>query len=100
MLLPSKDVTPIRIRDDLQVLVANLPHDLTKEEADKINRVIMWIMTSDLTNRCREEFEKWALEALYMKPTWFDRDENGDYNNPINSEWAAWKAAWDCRSEI
>jgi hypothetical protein len=41
MLLPSKDVTPIRIREDLQILVAHLPHDLTSEEADKINRVIM-----------------------------------------------------------
>lgn len=41
MLLPSKDVTPIRIRDDLQVLVAHLPHDLTKDESDKINRVII-----------------------------------------------------------
>lgn len=40
MILPSKDITPIRIRDNLQVLVAHLPHDLTKEEANKINRVI------------------------------------------------------------
>lgn len=41
MLLPSKDVTPIRIRDNLQVLIAHLPHDLTKEEAEKIKRVVM-----------------------------------------------------------
>lgn len=41
MILPSKDITPIRIRDNLQVLFAHLPHDLTNVEADKINRVIM-----------------------------------------------------------
>ncbi len=41
MFLPSKDVTPIRIRDDLQVLIANLPHDLTKAESDKITSIIM-----------------------------------------------------------
>lgn len=41
MILPSKDITPIRIRENLQVLVAHLPHDLTKDEADKINRVII-----------------------------------------------------------
>lgn len=41
MILPSKDVTPIRIRDDLQILVAHLPYDLTTEEADKIVKIIM-----------------------------------------------------------
>lgn len=41
MILPSIDVTPIRIRDNVSVLIAHLPHDLTHEEADKINRVIM-----------------------------------------------------------
>lgn len=46
MLLPSKDVTPIRLRDDVTVLIVHLPHDLTKVEADKISRIIgshIWI---------------------------------------------------------
>ena len=50
MLLPSKDVTPIRIRDGLHVLVAHLPHNLTVEEADKINRVIMAHVNTDSKN--------------------------------------------------
>lgn len=34
-------VLPIKIRDDIIVRVAHLPHDLTKKEADKIIRIIM-----------------------------------------------------------
>lgn len=41
MILPSKDVTPIVIREDVTVLIAHLPHDLTLQEADKIDRIIM-----------------------------------------------------------
>lgn len=34
-------VTPIKIREDVMVRIAHLPHDLTKEEADKIVKIIM-----------------------------------------------------------
>lgn len=38
--LTSMDVFPIRIRENVIVQVANLPHDLTQAEAQKIARVI------------------------------------------------------------
>lgn len=33
-------IVPIRLRSDLMVGIANLPHDLTSDEADKIIRVV------------------------------------------------------------
>lgn len=36
----SDQVMPIQIREDTRVLVAGLPHDLTRAEAEKIARVI------------------------------------------------------------
>ncbi len=47
MILPSKDVTSIKIRECVNVYIAHIPHDLTKEEADKINRVIMALVNTD-----------------------------------------------------
>lgn len=38
--LPSSDITPIILREDIVVYIGNLPHDLTTAEADKINKVI------------------------------------------------------------
>lgn len=34
-------VMPVRIREDVIVCIARLPHDLTKEEANKIAKVIL-----------------------------------------------------------
>lgn len=38
-------IIPIRIREDLVVKVGFLPEDMTKEEADKICRIIMAFAT-------------------------------------------------------
>ena len=41
MALFNDGVVPIKIREDVTVGIAHLPHDLTEAEADKIIRVIM-----------------------------------------------------------
>lgn len=38
---PPSDILPIRIRPDLTVQIAHIPHDLTEKEAQKIAAVIM-----------------------------------------------------------
>jgi hypothetical protein len=38
---PPIDILPIQIRPDLIVQIAGIPHDLTREEAEKIARVVM-----------------------------------------------------------
>lgn len=39
---PATDrILPIQIRPDLTVHIANLPHDLTRAEAEKIARVVL-----------------------------------------------------------
>jgi hypothetical protein len=38
---PPIDILPIQIREDLTVQIAGIPHDLTREEAEKIARVVL-----------------------------------------------------------
>jgi hypothetical protein len=43
--MPYEDAIPIRIRNNLQVYLANIPHDLTPQEAKKICNVVTAMAT-------------------------------------------------------
>jgi hypothetical protein len=42
---PPIDILPIQIREDVTVQIAGIPHDLTREEAAKIARVVLALAT-------------------------------------------------------
>lgn len=43
---PPIDILPIQIREDVTVQIAGIPHDLTREEAEKIARVVLAMVAS------------------------------------------------------
>jgi hypothetical protein len=45
--MPPIDILPIQIRPGLTVQIAGIPHDLTREEAEKIARVVMAMAMPD-----------------------------------------------------
>ena len=49
------DIMPIKIRDDLIVRIAQIPHDLTKEEAERISRVVLALANKDQNNNRAEQ---------------------------------------------
>jgi hypothetical protein len=44
---PPIDILPIQIREDVTVQIAGIPHDLTREEAQKIARVVLALAEPD-----------------------------------------------------
>jgi hypothetical protein len=42
---PPIDILPVQIREDVTVQIAGIPHDLTREEAAKIARVVLALAT-------------------------------------------------------
>ena len=45
MIMLTDGVLPVKIRENVVVAVAHLPHDLTKAEAEKISRVILSLVS-------------------------------------------------------
>jgi hypothetical protein len=50
---PPVEILPIQIREDLNVQIAGIPHDLTKAEADKIARVVMAMAMPEVADNSR-----------------------------------------------
>jgi hypothetical protein len=61
---PPVDIIPIQIRAALTVQIAGIPHDLTREEAEKIARVVLAMAMPDETVHLTLREQRVMMRAL------------------------------------